>query len=62
VARGGIAVWVAAPTRADDSDYMDYLKHYDAYLASEYTSQQLLAEWHTNRSSGHNHGRPSLKS
>jgi Protein of unknown function (DUF732) len=35
-----------APTRADDSDYMDDLKHYDAYLASEYTSQQLLAEGH----------------
>ena len=46
VATGGIAVWVAAPTRTDDSDYVDCLKHCDAYLASEYTSQQLLAEGH----------------
>jgi hypothetical protein len=46
VATGGIAVWVAAPARADDSDYMDYLKHYDAYLVNEYTNQQLLGEGH----------------
>ncbi|HYB37432.1 MAG TPA: DUF732 domain-containing protein [Mycobacterium sp.] len=46
VATGSIAVWVAAPARAGDREYLDYLQHYDAYLASQYTSQQLLAEGH----------------
>ncbi len=46
VAIGSVAVWVAAPARAGDGDYIDYLKHYDPYLASEYTSQQLLDEGH----------------
>jgi hypothetical protein len=46
VATGSITIWVAVPARADDSDYLDYLKHYDAYLASQYTNQQLLAEGH----------------
>jgi tryptophanase len=46
VATGSITMWVAAPARANDNDYFDYLKKTNAYLFSQYTNQQLLAEGH----------------
>jgi hypothetical protein len=46
VATGSIAMWVAAPARANERDYLDYLEKNNAYLVSQYTNQQLLAEGH----------------
>jgi hypothetical protein len=46
LATASITVWVAAPARADDRDYLDYLKKNDAYLAGQYTNEQLLTEGH----------------
>jgi hypothetical protein len=46
VATGSITMWVAAPARANESDYLAYLEKNNAYLVSQYTNQQLLAEGH----------------